>query len=91
MFNKNGRGGHFTEPGISELYNLYDYQCILVSIMDPEAEFDPSALCLEWDEFETMDEAMNSLGIPDASFEDLFNKTATLLPDNGNVLVRKIK
>lgn len=82
-FDDRNRGENFTREGRRTLFNYYEE---LENGIGEDIEYDPIAICGEWSEYETPNDALEDYGVE--TLEELERKTDTITLDYGGLLVR---
>lgn len=84
-FQSYGRGEQFSRWGFDALYKYLDD---LSEDMGEDIQLDVIALCCEWSEYDSIEEACDQYSDDIQTLGDLFDHTMVLLLDNGGVVVR---
>ena len=83
-FRNYGRLDNFSMEGLAA---LYDYYTELEESTGEEIELDVIAICVEWCEYDTLEEALKEYDLD--NLEDLQDHTSIRELDNGHILVEQ--
>jgi len=84
-FQSYGRDEQFSRWGFDALYKYLDD---LSEDIGEDIQLDVIALCCEWSEYDSIEEACDQYSDDIQTLDDLFDHTMVLLLDNGGVVVR---
>ena len=80
LFDECNRRNQFSWEALDALFNYYDE-------FDENMEADVIAICCDWTEYESADEAVEEYSNCCTSLEDLQDRTTAIELENGHILV----